>query len=142
LNELVQTKLQIFNEIAAEQSTVIENNIPPATYIRSNHHLLGIVIHNLIDNAVKATFDGVVKISASENDDTLRILVEDSGFGMIPQMQQWCNDDAGSSGNGVANRSGLGLIIVKDLVAQMQGRIRVSDGAEGGTVVELIFTKL
>lgn len=144
LYELVQAKLQIFNEIAAEQSTVIENNIPPATYIHSNHHLLGIVIHNLIDNAVKATFNGVVKIAASENDDEVHILVEDTGFGMTPQMKQWCNDEGGAavSGNGVASKSGLGLIIVKDLVAQMQGSIRVSDGAEGGTVVELIFIKL
>ena len=143
LNELVENKLQIFNEIAAEQSTRIENNIPKNTYIQSNHHLLGIIVHNLIDNAVKATFDGVVKISASADDDIVCIRVEDSGFGMNKQTQQWCNDEAGTtvSGNGVSSKSGLGLIIVKDLVAQMQGRVRVSDGVEGGTLVELIFTK-
>ena len=143
LNELVENKLQIFNEIAAEQSTRIENNIPKDTYVLSNHHLLGIVIHNLIDNAVKATFDGVVKISAAANDVMVCIRVEDNGFGMNRQTQQWCNDETGVavSGSGVSSKSGLGLIIVKDLVAQMQGRVRVSDGDKGGTVVELIFTK-
>ncbi|QEC43651.1 sensor histidine kinase [Pseudobacter ginsenosidimutans] len=143
LNVLVENKLQIFNEIAAEQSTRIENNIPRDTYVLSNHHLLGIMVHNLIDNAVKATFDGVVKISATTDDDTVCIRVEDSGFGMSKQTQQWCNDEMGTagSGNGISSKSGLGLIIVKDLVAQMKGRVRVSDGKEGGTVVELIFTK-
>ncbi|WP_127124496.1 sensor histidine kinase [Pseudoflavitalea rhizosphaerae] len=143
LNELVENKLQIFNEIAAEQSTRIENNIPRETYVLSNHHLLGIIVHNLIDNAVKATFEGVVKISATTDEDTVSILVEDSGFGMNKQTQEWCNDEAGTAvaTNGVSSKSGLGLIIVKDLVAQMQGRVRVRDGKEGGTVVELIFTK-
>lgn len=143
LYELVQAKLQIFNEIAAEQNTEIGNLIPEGTYIRSNNHLLGIVIHNLIDNAVKATFNGVVRISASENGEELRIRVEDSGFGMNPSMQEWCNNDQLNAGsdNGVTGKSGLGLIIVKDLVAQMQGHIHVSDGANGGTVVELIFRK-
>lgn len=143
LNELVENKLQIFNEIAAEQSTRIENNIPRETYVQSNHHLLGIIVHNLIDNAVKATFEGVVKISATTDEDIVKIRVEDSGFGMNKQTQEWCNDETGTavSANGVSGKSGLGLIIVKDLMAQMQGRVRVRDGKEGGTVVELIFTK-
>lgn len=143
LYELVQAKLQIFNEIAAEQSTIIENKIPRGTYIRSNNHLLGIVIHNLIDNAVKATFNGTVSISTAEDENDIRISVKDSGFGMSRSTQEWCNNDQLNAGsdNGGAGKSGLGLIIVKDLVARMQGQIHVTDGKNGGTVVELIFRK-
>lgn len=143
LNELVDTRLQIFNEIAAEQNSQILSDILPGTYIRSNRHLLGIVIHNLIDNAVKATFNGVITLSAKESGEELRILVEDNGFGMNKEVQQWCNEDSayGAAEKGFTSRTGLGLIIVKDLVTQMQGRIHVSDAAGGGTVVELIFRK-
>ncbi|MGN6418262.1 MAG: sensor histidine kinase [Pseudobacter sp.] len=143
LNELVENRLQIFNEIAAEQNTKILSNILPGTYIRSNRHLLGIVIHNLIDNAVKATFNGVITISARENDAELSILMEDNGFGMNREMQHWCNEENvyGAAEKGFTSRTGLGLIIVKDLVTQMKGRIHVSDAEDGGTVVELIFRK-
>lgn len=143
LNELVDNRLQIFNEIAAEQNSQILSDILPGTYIRSNRHLLGIVIHNLIDNAVKATFNGVITLSAKESGEELRILVEDNGFGMNKEMQQWCNEEntSGAAEKGFTSRTGLGLIIVKDLVTQMKGRIHVRDASDGGTVVELIFRK-
>ncbi|NML22040.1 GHKL domain-containing protein [Pseudoflavitalea sp. G-6-1-2] len=142
LYDLVQSKLQLFREIAADQSTSIENRIVAPFSMMNNHHLLGIVLHNLIDNAVKATYNGSIRIDAERDEQEIIIRVEDTGFGMNDEMKQWCNDESTIKGNASAGSTGFGLIIVKDLVELMHGIIRVSSQENKGTLIELHFPDL
>lgn len=142
LYDLVQSKVQMFREIAADQSTTIENRIVPPFRMMSNHHLLGIVLHNLLDNAVKATYNGNIRIEAERDGQEISIRVEDTGFGMNAEMKQWCNDENTVKGNAGKDSTGFGLIIVKDLVELMHGVIRVSSQENKGTLIELHFPDL
>ncbi|WEK33922.1 MAG: ATP-binding protein [Candidatus Pseudobacter hemicellulosilyticus] len=142
--ELVEDKVEIFRDIAAEQGAMLYNDIMPGLLLHSNNRLLGVVIHNLIDNAVKVTYNGQVAVSAIIQEEKVSIRVEDSGVGMNRELVAWCNLDPlemdHEAGDQFPGSTGFGLIIVKELAALMNGRLRVtSDGS--GSLVELQFDK-
>lgn len=145
--EIVENKISIFREIAAEQGTTLVNELSPYLSVRSNTHLLSIVIHNLLDNAIKVTYDGKVMISSIMEDRQLHILMTDTGVGMMPDMVQWCNKPSDMFEQNPAEKSfpghsGFGLIIVKELVSLMDGKISVTSSHEEGTTVKLTFATL
>ena len=143
---IVDDKIEIFRDIAAEQTTTLHNEMVSPLYMRSNNRLLGVVIHNLLDNAIKVTFDGHVKVTSGITDEEVIIRIEDTGVGMSPEMVAWCNsssepDDSNPNETKFPGHAGFGLIIVKELVSLMKGRLRVSSEKEIGTKVELIFDR-
>lgn len=143
---LVDDKIEIFRDIAAEQSTTLHNEMMSPFYMRSNNRLLGVVIHNLLDNAIKVTFDGNVTITSAVTEEDVRIRIEDTGVGMRPEMVNWCNsqtnpyetdpEDAKFPGH-----AGFGLIIVKELISLMNGKLIVTSEHEVGTRIELLFVR-
>lgn len=138
---LVGEKVEIFRDIAAAQQTVIVNEVQSGIIIRSNFNLLGVIIHNLLDNAVKVTYEGQVKIYMVTGD-ILRIVIEDSGIGMHPDVINWCNSELTRNNQpktSFAGHAGFGLIIIKELLALMDGKLQVSSSHEKGTTIELLF---
>ncbi len=141
LAAVVGEKVAIFRDIAASQQTTVINDIPPGVKVRSNFRLLGVIIHNLLDNAVKVTYEGQIRLLVVPGD-TVRIVIEDTGIGMHPDMVSWCNavfTDGHPPHGTTAGHSGFGLVIIKELLALMGGRLWVSSSHEKGTRIELLF---
>lgn len=101
---------------------------------------LGQVIRNLIDNALSFSPEGgtvrVIIQQAANGPQTLaRILVEDSGPG-IPEdkletiFARFYTDRP--KGSAFGNNSGLGLAIVRQIVATHRGDVRAENRDEGG----------
>ncbi len=145
VHDLVEDKVELFRDIAAEQSTNLYNEVPANWRMRSNNRLLGVVVHNLVDNAIKVTFDGQLTIDTVEEKEEVRIRLNDTGVGMHPDMVHWCNSDTDPyemtpAGEKFPGHAGFGLIIVKELVNLMNGKLQVSS-SQAGTTIELIFHK-
>jgi signal transduction histidine kinase len=140
LAALIGEKVEIFRDIAAAQQTVLLNEVPDRISIRSNSRLLGIVIHNVLDNAVKVTYEGQVSIYIVP-DPMLQIIIEDTGIGMRQDMVDWCNTvhTEKEQLNAVPGHSGFGLVIIKELLALVNGELLVSSSQEKGTKVRLLF---
>lgn len=141
LAAVVGEKVAIFRDIAASQQTTVINEIPPGVKVRCNFRLLGVIIHNLLDNAVKVTYEGQVRLLVVPGD-TVRIVIEDTGIGMHPDMVSWCNavfTDGHHPHGTTAGHSGFGLVIIKELLALMDGRLWVSSSHEKGTRIELLL---
>lgn len=92
------------------------------------------VLLNLLSNAVKFTVQGYVRVRAVENQDHLRIEIEDTGIGVPVEkrnavFEKFVRHDPkalpGTTG------SGLGLAIAKRLVEMMNGTIGLETGAGG-----------
>lgn len=140
LAAVVEEKIEIFRDIAAAQQTVVLNEVPPDIKMYSNSRLLGVIIHNLLDNAVKVTYEGQVKIYIVPGD-TLHIVIEDTGIGMRPDMVTWCNTELTENDqpNTAPGHAGFGLVIIKELLVLVNGKLLVSSSHESGTKVVLLF---
>lgn len=143
LHALVNEKLEIFRYIAESKNIVIRNGIPVGMRVCMNRMLLSIILHNLLDNAIKYTDEGSVSFDVSVEGDVLHLSIADTGMGMddevkrryadivgVPQEEEYVQDGAGK---------GLGLQIVAELVHILGGRLRIDSVYERGTVVHLYF---
>jgi signal transduction histidine kinase len=142
LSQLVQEKIGIFQTIAAEQQTEIVNGLPADLIINSNANLLGVIIHNLLDNAVKITIEGKITVEAHILGQQCVLSVKDSGFGMRPALMDWCNQHNGEDTmeqERMPGHTGMGLLIVKDLLVLINARLFVQPNAEKGTEVLVII---
>ncbi|WP_296594977.1 ATP-binding protein [Phenylobacterium sp.] len=97
------------------------------------------VLLGLLDNALKFTDEGGVRLSASYDDEqggTLRFAVTDTGIG-IPAGQGEALFESFSQVDGSVTRrhggTGLGLAIAKSLVERLGGRIGYSSEPQGGS---------
>lgn len=81
-------------------------------------------IYNLVDNAIKYTKEGFVKINLTEEDGRMIIKIEDSGIGIPEKDQPKMFDKFARAGNAVncyTDGSGLGLFIVKKIITAHPG---------------------
>ncbi|HEX2629029.1 MAG TPA: ATP-binding protein [Chitinophagaceae bacterium] len=136
IHQLVEEKIEIFQSIAAEQQTVIHNEVPPGQLLATNGSLLSVILHNLLDNAVKITVDGAIIIAAKQEDDRYILSVTDTGAGMRQPLMDWCNAVQQEQSPG---QTGMGLLIVKELVSLIDARLKVENGLEKGTVMKIVF---
>lgn len=96
------------------------------------------ILLNLVSNAVKYNRDGgtVVISCAAKDDNTLQIEVSDTGYGIAESQQQFVFEPFNRLGAESSNivGSGVGLVITKQLVEQMNGAINfVSNEGAGST---------
>ncbi|HYC46453.1 MAG TPA: ATP-binding protein [Burkholderiales bacterium] len=106
-------------------------------YVRADRRALEHVLGNLIDNALKYCPRGAtVKVTASAENDTVRLSVIDTGPGIaaehLPRLfERFYRVDAGRSRE--LGGTGLGLAIVKHLVEAMGGEVSVTSTAGAGS---------
>ena len=111
--------------------------------INGVRRLLYEVVYNLCDNAIKYNNPGgYVKVSVSENADSVKISVSDNGIGIAPEHQDkvferfYRVDKSHSKQSG---GTGLGLSIVKRAVQYHHGKITVDSDLDKGTNVSIQF---
>ena len=97
---------------------------------------------NLIDNAIKYTEEGVIKVVCKEKDDNLFILVKDSGIGIpkkdLPRIfERFYRVEKGRSRK--MGGTGLGLSIVKHIVQLYDGNIEVKSSIGKGTEFKIVL---
>lgn len=156
LNELVKEIVNDFEtplKNSEEKSKVIklmfDYNPQNRIIILADRNKLRQVISNLIDNSIKYTPQGHVKISVSKNEsnNTALVKVEDSGIGiakeMLPNLFRKFSRIKGTS-NLHASGSGLGLYVAKEIINAHKGSIWAeSEGENKGSqfYVELPLEK-
>lgn len=93
--------------------------------------LLARVFSNLLGNAVEALAgrEGRIRLDAARTGGTIRIAVEDTGPGVVPEILPRLFDPYFSAKSG---GTGLGLAIAKKIVEEHGGRVAAENRAEGG----------
>ena len=82
--------------------------------------------NNLLSNAIKFTENGSVSLTMDYNNDTLTLIVEDTGTGMTEEEQQRVFGAFERLANAAAKDGfGLGLSIVQRIVSMLGGTIRL-----------------
>lgn len=142
LPELIEAKAQFFAELAQENHAVLEVAAEPGLCVHTNRIMAEILIHNLIDNALKHSFGHSVTITARQESGKAVVTVKDSGQGMYPEIIEWLSNHEGGSGNGreaafqPPPSLGLGLIIVRE-ITMLLGIKLVAKSTVAGTEVRV-----
>jgi PAS domain S-box-containing protein len=114
-------------------------DLPP---IEGDPKRLHQVLNNVLSNAIKFTPNGgTVSLRCATDDTAVDIEIEDSGIGIAPDFLPFVFDrfrQADCRSTRTHGGLGLGLAIVRHLVEQHGGTIRVhSDGLEKGTTISI-----
>ncbi len=142
LHDLIEEKIAIFSQVANIQHTTIINTIDKNVSIKTNGQLLAVILHNLLDNAVKFTVNGSVEFSYFKHVKSYTITIKDTGVGLQPYQVEWCNDitdnlEQTKSIEDTSSPAGLGLIMVKELNKIINGNLKVQSVLEEGTTFEI-----
>lgn len=139
LRQMVGEKADIFSGMALSQGTVLENRVPDDLQIHCNRNLLSVVVHNLVDNAVKFTFGGKIVCDAVRREGEIAFSVTDTGVGILPEqmesIQLFLESDDLRWNPGYNGHNGLGLVIIKEIIRELGGRIVMDSEKDLGTTV-------
>jgi signal transduction histidine kinase len=140
LYDLVNEKIPLFMAIATAQKTAIKNLIPKNYTLRTNKQLFTIVIHNLLDNAIKNTIHGNIIFTSHIKGNKIYILIADNGNGMSKSTLDYYqslikNYDLGKD----KTNKKIGLHIVIELLLILNGKIKIKSQENKGTTISLVF---
>jgi signal transduction histidine kinase len=119
-------------QVAIEWSTP-----PDVPRLRTDRVKLKMVLKNLGENALKFTAQGSVVLEAAARDDGVEFRISDTGLGIAREAQALIFEpfrQIDPAGGHVRGGAGLGLYIVKQLLAVLGGRITLhSEVGQGST---------
>lgn len=113
--------------------------------ITADEHNLRMALENLINNAIKYTYDnGTIRITTTENDNTFTISISDNGVGiavsdidsLFKKFSRIPNDLSDQEGG-----TGLGLYWSNKIITLHGGKITVSSQINEGTTFHVTLPK-
>lgn len=139
LKELLEEVVSVgFRTIAQSRESEVIGPLPEEKdiTIQADRERLKIVISNLLDNALKYTTRGRIKISIEQNGEGALIKVSDSGKGILPEAQKQLFEQF-SRPEGILQYhqtgTGLGLYIARLIIEAHHGKISLSSDIASGT---------
>jgi len=140
LHDIAAQKIVMFSDAAAKAHITLNNHIPEALQLVTHAALIDLILHNLIDNAIKHSYSGTVTLSAQQQPDHIALSVEDTGKGMsagqVSLLNRFLNEkEAGPGGAAI----GLGYFTIADTMALLKGRISVSSNEGKGTRIDILL---
>jgi PAS domain S-box-containing protein len=121
---------------------IIEKELQGQLFVQTDSSRLTQILTNLVNNAIKFTEKGFVKLSYHVKDDTIQFSVRDSGVGIsedhldtvFERFRQLDQSDTRKHGG-----TGLGLAITKSLVEIMGGKMAVESQLGYGTIFSCVL---
>lgn len=136
VGEVVADAVASLEAVTARDEARVEVRGEPGLRARIQREALRRVVGNLLDNAVKYGPSGqTVVVALDAEAGWVRIVVEDEGPGIPPEAREAVWEPYRRLGREVDGRrpgSGLGLAVVRELVARFGGSVEICDGPTGG----------
>lgn len=134
LSSIIQETINI-SDTALKIKNISLNHIHPDNIeVFVDENMVKTVLRNLISNAIKFTHTGgTINVFAISKQDKVEIVISDNGVGMNEEIRKKLfNINTNITSHGTANEkgSGLGLVLCKEFVERLGGRIWV-DSEEG-----------
>lgn len=147
--------LDIVNEVTPfieKRSLKISIKVPEsALMLEADLEKIRLVLLNLIQNAIKFTYDGgLIEITANEEDNQIHLIIKDSGIGIVASEIDHIFDKFYTGQDTIHHKSGkyefgargagLGLAIAKSYLEAHSGKIWVvSEGKGTGSTFHIII---
>lgn len=142
LHSLVLQKAALFEIAAAQGGNVIENKVDPGLFVNQNESLISIIVHNLIDNAVKHTENGKISVTATAENGMVQLSIADTGRGMNASQIQAYNDYFREPQHGSSrSNTGFGFQIIREIALLLKLKIVLERTMENGLIVVVAIPK-
>jgi PAS domain S-box-containing protein len=139
LRPLLTNEITLRQETYPDAEFVVDEPIPDVD-VRANE-MLSSVFRNLLNNAVQHNDKGspIVEVTANERADEVDVTVADNGPGVPETIREtiFGKDEMGLDSSG----TGIGLYLVRTLVEQYGGDVRVGDNDPDGVVFTVTLPK-
>jgi len=146
LDLLVEDLCHLFQVLAAQKNITLEMDSVGEVTVIGDKVRLQQLFTNLIDNAIKYTPKGFIRVTVEKNQDVALVTIKDTGIGIPKEEQEkifkrfYCVDKSRSRETGGV---GLGLSIAEWIAHVHQGRIEVhSELGQGSTFTVFLPVKL
>lgn len=131
-----ETELSLFAS-AKLKNIKIQKNFPNELYVFADKSLIGAVIRNLLNNAIKFTYpEGKIFLEVHQLNDDVIVSIKDNGLGMskerIDKLFQF-NENVSTPGTKMEKGTGLGLIICKEFIDKNKGKFWVESQENKGS---------
>lgn len=140
LHQLVEMVFGVLQFPAKLKHTKLQNNIPANFVIYQYMEPLRVLIYNLVLNSINFTKEGMVNVGATVEKGKLILVVNDNGLGMTKeQIDNLLSDEKIIASANVDNKkgTGLGYMIIKDLLKMMGGLLSIESSRSNGTTVSV-----
>jgi signal transduction histidine kinase len=138
LAEIVRDTVERYEPLAASREARLRTIVAEGIVVAADDHALRRVLLNLLDNAVKYGPQGqTVSIELRAVDHGAELTVDDAGPGIPVADRTRVFEPFVRLDHDAVGGSGIGLAIVRDLVAAMNGTVVIEDAPSGGTRVRL-----
>ncbi|MCG9794060.1 sensor histidine kinase [Flavobacterium algicola] len=137
VHNLIENKKTFFEYIARNNDVEIINTTDENLISKVNIRILSIIIHNLLDNAIKNTHNGTVKIGAEANEGKIIFCIKDTGIGMNQDIIDYYTNlfNNRDPEKLILSTYGIGLHLVLELLVIIRGEISFSSKKNEGTTV-------
>lgn len=144
LKDLAEEVIEVFQKKAKENNVELKYDSNPnltikgkvigrSLDVKADREQIREVLNNLVENAIKFTKNGTIKISIDYDDDFAKVCVADSGVGISETGQKHLFEKFYQVDNTATREvggTGLGLYITRSIVETFGGRIWV-ESVEG-----------
>lgn len=133
----INENLQLLKGQAEKKQIHLVADCSPNLSLHTDKNMLDTVLRNLTSNAIKFTpVQGTVKVSAALQGEYVQVQVQDNGMGMSNEVRNRLFDPHNhptTTGTNNETGTGLGLLICKEFIHKMGGKIQIDSQEGAGT---------
>ncbi len=145
LAKIIENKIELLDELAKPKRITFINNISEQTNIYADANQLGIILHNLLGNAIKFTPEnGIITIDSTTTEKFIEISVTDTGIGITEEnIKKLFSIESHFTTVGTSNEkgTGLGLLLCKEFIENSGGAITVKSKIGKGATFAFTLPK-
>ena len=146
LRNLAESVLASVRDAAAARGVAVTSSLQGEyPLMELDRQRIDFALKSVLDNAVKFTPDGgVVALSGEVSDDSVRLVIRDTGKGILPAelpkiFEKFYQIDPGHTGQ--VRGFGLGLFYAREFIQSHGGRIHLESAPGQGTTVTLVLPR-
>lgn len=142
-SEILKNSVMLFKQYAKGSGIEIKTTIADNIFIKADPLSINRIINNLIENSIKfSNSHSIIEVTLKKADDTFQFSVKDYGTGIPVDMQAKVFEPYYQITNPKTNTQGmgLGLPIVKKVIDNLNGKIKVISNPKISSGTEMLIT--
>ena len=142
VRQMLAQSVEIAKTLADEKGLKFKLDADESLQVTHYPQAMGVILYNLIMNAIKYTGEGQINVTAELVADKLIFSVQDTGIGMPPGLVDRLNNQEAFVSDysaAEAKKYQFGYVLIKDLLRMSSGKIRIESLQGQGTTVWVEF---